>query len=56
MEEIAAYQSWIDRIKRLIANAESRREERRYRNLKNKANGGFNVLQHGDVQSRQVSS
>ena len=41
MEDIIAYQVWIDRIKRLITNAESKREERKYRNLKNKANGGL---------------
>lgn len=45
MEDVIAYQQWIDKIKERIAvimqKAVNKREDRRMRNLKNKANGGF---------------
>ncbi len=45
MEDIISYQSWIDKFKERIAvaiqKATNKREDRRMRNLKNKANGGF---------------
>jgi hypothetical protein len=44
MEEIALYDAWIARIQLVIARALAKREERRYRNLKNKANGGFHCI------------
>jgi protein subunit release factor A len=44
MEEISAYEEKIERVKKLLASAETKREQRRYRNLKNKANRGFKIL------------
>ncbi len=45
MEDLISYQSWIDKLKERIAialqKAATKREDRRMRNLKNKANGGF---------------
>ena len=38
-----------------IQRAFNKREDRRLRNLTNKANGGFNVLQHGNLQAGQNS-
>jgi len=45
MEEIALYDAWITRIQLAIAKALAKREDRRYRNLKNKANGGLSLSQ-----------
>lgn len=48
MEDIIAYQSWIDKYNARIllakARAASKRTDRAMRNLKNKANGGFTCL------------
>ncbi len=54
MEEIAAYQKWIDRITKVLQAAQSKRDDRKVRNLTLKANGGFNVLPR-NVQRGQVS-
>ena len=54
MEDIIVYQIWIDKLKQRIAvaiqKAANKREDRKLRNLTNKAQGGFNVLNR-DVQS-----
>ena len=45
MEDIISYSAWINKFKERIAvaiqKAVNKREDRRMRNLKNKANGGF---------------
>lgn len=54
-EDVAAYQVWIDRIKRwhdlAKLGAQAKRRQRQMRNLKNKANGGFGAVQPRDVQA-----
>jgi hypothetical protein len=44
MEEVAAYQKCIDRIRMALTLADGKRQDRKWRNLKNKANGGFPCL------------
>ncbi len=48
MEDAIAYQAWIDKYKErhavAIQRAVNKREDRRLRNLTNKANGGFQCL------------
>ena len=48
MEDIISYQVWIDKYKQRIAvimqKAVNKREDRLMRNLKNKANKGFECL------------
>ena len=60
MEDVAAYQQYIDRIRRIIERVRAKREaklqRRRNRNLKNKANGGFGGLHNRDVQAGQSSN
>ena len=57
MEDALAYTAWIDKLKERIAVAKqkavNKREDRRMRNLKNKANGGFPYVQPRVIQVRQ---
>ena len=50
MEDIITYQAWINKYKERhavsIQRAVNKREDRRLRNLTNKANGGFQCLKH----------
>lgn len=52
MEEINLYDKWLERIRVSIQKAINKREDRRLRNLKQKANGGHNVLTR-NLQSGQ---